>query len=82
MEMKRSRYLDNVEGELNTIFMKKYSRYGCIFFYGRSERIRTFDPLHPMQVRYQAAPHSDFEGKWIIKVIFLFSKHISQVVDN
>ena len=26
---------------------------------GRRERIRTFDPLHPMQVRYQAAPHAD-----------------------
>ena len=27
------------------------------FFYlfGRGERIRTSDPLHPMQVRYQAA---------------------------
>ncbi len=29
----------------------------CIF--GRCERIRTFDPLHPMQVRYQAAPHTE-----------------------
>ena len=28
-------------------------------FIGRCERIRTFDPLHPMQVRYQAAPHTD-----------------------
>ena len=27
--------------------------------YGRRERIRTFDPLHPMQVRYQAALHAD-----------------------
>ena len=26
---------------------------------GRSERIRTSDPLHPMQVRYQTAPRSD-----------------------
>ena len=24
---------------------------------GRSERIRTSDPLYPKQVRYQAAPH-------------------------
>ena len=30
--------------------------------FGRSERIRTFDPLHPMQVRYQTAPHSDKEA--------------------
>lgn len=28
-------------------------------FCGRCERIRTFDPLHPMQVRYQAAPHTE-----------------------
>ena len=28
-------------------------------FPGRCERIRTFDPLHPMQVRYQAAPHTE-----------------------
>ena len=27
--------------------------------FGRCERIRTFDPLHPMQVRYQAAPHTE-----------------------
>ena len=26
---------------------------------GRGERIRTSDPLHPMQVRYQAAPRPD-----------------------
>ncbi len=26
---------------------------------GRSERIRTSDPLYPKQVRYQAAPRSD-----------------------
>ena len=26
---------------------------------GRSGEIRTRDPLHPMQVRYQAAPRSD-----------------------
>ena len=29
---------------------------------GRCERIRTFDPLHPMQVRYQAAPHTENES--------------------
>jgi hypothetical protein len=27
--------------------------------YGRCDRIRTYDPLHPMQVRYQAAPHTE-----------------------
>ena len=27
--------------------------------FGRGERIRTSDPLHPMQVRYQAAPRPD-----------------------
>ena len=34
-----------------------------VYFFGRSERIRTFDPLHPMQVRYQAAPHTDLSLK-------------------
>ncbi len=29
------------------------------FFYGRNGGIRTRDPLHPMQVRYQAALHSE-----------------------
>ena len=28
-------------------------------FDGRGDRIRTCDPLHPMQVRYQAAPHPE-----------------------
>ena len=32
---------------------------GLFLYFGRCERIRTFDPLHPMQVRYQAAPHTD-----------------------
>ena len=31
-------------------------------FHGRSERIRTSDPLLPKQVRYQAALRSDREG--------------------
>ena len=31
-------------------------------FFGRCERIRTFDPLHPMQVRYQAAPHTEAQN--------------------
>ena len=43
--------------------MKKASRYryleAFVLSIGRCERIRTFDPLHPMQVRYQAAPHTD-----------------------
>jgi hypothetical protein len=28
---------------------------------GRGDKIRTCDPLHPMQVRYQAAPRPDRE---------------------
>ena len=42
--------------------MKKASEYRYLEAFmlclGRCERIRTFDPLHPMQVRYQAAPHT------------------------
>ena len=45
--------------QMNTICggMKKHPE-GC-FSNGRSERIRTSDPLYPKQVRYQAAPRSD-----------------------
>ena len=43
--------------------MKKASEYRYLealgLSRGRCERIRTFDPLHPMQVRYQAAPHTE-----------------------
>jgi hypothetical protein len=30
-----------------------------LVFYGRRGGIRTRDPLHPMQVRYQAALHAE-----------------------
>ncbi len=30
-----------------------------VYFFGRGGGIRTRDPLHPMQVRYQAALHPD-----------------------
>jgi hypothetical protein len=39
-------------------------RYSRSLIFGRCERIRTFDPLHPMQVRYQAAPHTDLALKY------------------
>ncbi len=29
------------------------------YTFGRCDRIRTYDPLHPMQVRYRAAPHTE-----------------------
>ena len=38
-------------------------RKACLFEIcieiGRGDKIRTCDPLHPMQVRYQAAPRPD-----------------------
>ena len=39
---------------------KNRSLKAFVLSLGRCERIRTFDPLHPMQVRYQAAPHTEF----------------------
>lgn len=36
--------------------------YGGIFKTGRRGGIRTRDPLHPMQVRYQAALHAERRG--------------------
>ena len=48
--------------------MKKASKYRYLEAFrvptGRCERIRTFDPLHPMQVRYQAAPHTESEPNY------------------
>ena len=38
---------------------KNLSLKAFVLSLGRRERIRTFDPLHPMQVRYQAALHAD-----------------------
>ncbi len=38
---------------------------------GRCERIRTFDPLHPMQVRYQAAPHTEASNYSLIRYALL-----------
>ena len=38
---------------------KNRSLKAFVLSLGRCERIRTFDPLHPMQVRYQAAPHTE-----------------------
>ena len=46
------------------------SRYSCPIN-GRGEVIRTLDPLHPMQVRYQAALRPDANHKSIPKVICL-----------
>jgi hypothetical protein len=34
-------------------------RYRAFVIYGRRGGIRTRDPLHPMQVRYQAALHAE-----------------------
>ena len=58
--------------------MKKASEYryleAFILTNGRCERIRTFDPLHPMQVRYQAAPHTDPANYNLKTFEFLVSK--------
>jgi hypothetical protein len=39
--------------------MKKYAKRAALGKIGRGDKIRTCDPLHPMQVRYQAAPRPD-----------------------
>jgi hypothetical protein len=45
--------------ETNEKASKNHSLKAFVLSLGRCERIRTFDPLHPMQVRYQAAPHTE-----------------------
>jgi hypothetical protein len=47
------------------------SIFDCTFRFGRGEKIRTSDPLHPMQVRYQAALRPDTKGA----IITEFERH-------
>ena len=44
---------------------------------GRSERIRTSDPLLPKQVRYQTALHSVLGSGRLIDMLFGLGKHCS-----
>ena len=41
--------------ELRTEIKKGLEKRGLFYFYGRGDRIRTYDPLVPNQMRYQAA---------------------------
>ncbi len=54
---------------------EKAFKHFCLkaFIFGRCERIRTFDPLHPMQVRYQAAPHTEASNYSLRQAVFLIS---------
>ena len=49
----RTVFITNIAGSRR----KKGQRNDSVslVFFGRGEKIRTSDPLHPMQVRYQAA---------------------------
>ena len=47
----------DVQSVIPTI--KLQSAHGRFEFYGRGDRNRTCDPLHPMQVLYQAEPHPE-----------------------
>ena len=46
--------------------------------FGRSERIRTSDPLVPNEVRYQAALHSDTNTLAMIRIVLQASIGIKQ----
>ena len=65
--------------------MKKASEYryleALIVRNGRCERIRTFDPLHPMQVRYQAAPHTDRALNYSPKMEALLVRRRQQIAN-
>ena len=45
--------------ELRTEMKKGLEKRGLFYFYGRGDRIRTYDPLVPNQMRYQAALRPD-----------------------
>ncbi len=52
---------------------KRYLLVALTSFYGRGERIRTFDPLVPNQMRYQAALRPD--KSYILQRLFMRSGH-------
>jgi hypothetical protein len=69
--------------------MKKASEYRYLEAFklsiGRCERIRTFDPLHPMQVRYQAAPHTELARDynppcWLSRLRRCSASHVFQTI--
>lgn len=53
---------------------------------GRYGEIRTLDPCHPMTVRYQAAPHTDFPCNIPIfykkSITFCLFEHLLNLVNN
>ena len=48
-----------LEGGCSIQLSYRRKTVSALYKSGRSERIRTFDPLNPNQVRYQTAPRSD-----------------------
>ena len=50
-------------------------------FFGRDGVIRTHDPLHPMQVRYQAALRPD-EQKIIPEPRYVFAMYASEILSQ
>jgi hypothetical protein len=55
--------------ELRTEMKKGLAKRGLFYFYGRGDRIRTYDPLVPNQMRYQAALRPDSNivtRKWLL----------------
>lgn len=55
------RQLDN---RFSSLYKKASSYLKAFFLFRRSGGIRTHDPLHPMQVRYRTAPHSETRRKY------------------
>ena len=65
-DVKRCRHLQNVsKGAKKSRQAHGFGGFGCGD--GRRGGIRTRDPLHPMQVRYQAALHAEQAAKYSLK---------------
>ncbi len=52
----------------NCLGEDKYIECGMVNLIGRCDRIRTYDPFTPSEVRYQAALHTD--RSWAVYVIY------------
>ena len=59
--------------------MQSFKYLILLEFFGRGEKIRTSDPLHPMQVRYQAALRPDSRETYS-KLLFNFCQALNQAI--
>ncbi len=79
--------VERVADTMSAKFGRKIKKAGSenhyrLVYFGRGEKIRTSDPLHPMQVRYQAALRPDMLRIIAEASVFSSSKTAAARADN